>query len=120
MIRKISAGTIENPHPYSAASIWLTFQSLIEVNRPKSQAGWKSFAGSGKIAWKTGTSFGFRDGWAVGTNPTYTVGIWVGNADGEGRPGLCFPLSRNGTTVQEILIIEYYLTCTRIVPKVVI
>ncbi|GAB1445915.1 hypothetical protein MASR2M41_16510 [Flammeovirgaceae bacterium] len=40
------------------------------------------------IAWKTGTSFGFRDGWAVGTNPEYTVGVWVGNADGEGRPGL--------------------------------
>ena len=37
---------------------------------------------------KTGTSFGFRDAWAVGTNPEYTVGVWVGNADGEGRPGL--------------------------------
>ncbi|MFC2116746.1 penicillin-binding protein 1C [Bacteroidota bacterium] len=81
-------GTDENPHPYSAASIWLTFQSLIEVNRPSSQAGWKSFASSGKVAWKTGTSFGFRDAWAVGTTPSYTVGVWVGNADGEGRPGL--------------------------------
>lgn len=84
----VSMGTTENPHPYSAASVWLTFQSLIEVNRPESQAGWKSFASSGKIAWKTGTSFGFRDAWAVGTSPSYTVGVWVGNADGEGRPGL--------------------------------
>ncbi|MFC2111868.1 penicillin-binding protein 1C [Bacteroidota bacterium] len=81
-------GTEINPHPYSAASIWLTFQSLIEVNRPVSQAGWQSFQSSSNIAWKTGTSFGFRDAWAVGTSPTYTVGVWTGNADGEGRPNL--------------------------------
>jgi penicillin-binding protein 1C len=41
-----------------------------------------------KIAWKTGTSFGFRDGWAIGISGDYVVGVWVGNADGEGRPGL--------------------------------
>ena len=39
-------------------------------------------------AWKTGTSFGFRDAWAVGVNPEHVIGVWVGNADGEGRPGL--------------------------------
>ncbi len=81
-------GSADNVHSFSATSVWLTFQSLIEVNRPYSQAGWRSFSSAGKIAWKTGTSFGFRDGWAVGTSPDYTVGIWVGNADGEGRPGL--------------------------------
>jgi penicillin-binding protein 1C len=41
-----------------------------------------------QIAWKTGTSFGFRDAWAIGTTKDYVVGVWVGNADGEGRPGL--------------------------------
>ena len=81
-------GSADNSHPFSAASVWLTFQSLIEVNRPYSQAGWRSFSSAGKIAWKTGTSFGFRDGWAIGTSPDYTIGVWVGNADGEGRPGL--------------------------------
>ena len=40
------------------------------------------------IAWKTGTSYGFRDAWAVGVTPRYTVGVWVGNATGEGKPGL--------------------------------
>ncbi|HEY9046546.1 MAG TPA: penicillin-binding protein 1C, partial [Ohtaekwangia sp.] len=40
------------------------------------------------IAWKTGTSFGFRDGWAVGVTPDHVVAVWAGNADGEGRPGL--------------------------------
>jgi penicillin-binding protein 1C len=40
------------------------------------------------VAWKTGTSFGLRDGWAVGVTPNYTIGVWAGNADGEGKPGL--------------------------------
>jgi penicillin-binding protein 1C len=72
----------------SAASIWLTFETLKELYRPGEETGWKYFNSSKKIAWKTGTSFGFRDGWAVGVNPDYVVGVWTGNADGEGRPGL--------------------------------
>ncbi len=72
----------------SAASIFQTFEALLEVNRPDGENGWKSFSSSRKVAWKTGTSFGFRDAWAIGTTPKYVVGVWVGNADGEGRPGL--------------------------------
>lgn len=72
----------------SAASIYQTFEALKEVYRPGEETGWRYFSGSKKIAWKTGTSFGFRDGWAVGVTPQYAVGVWVGNADGEGRPGL--------------------------------
>jgi penicillin-binding protein 1C len=72
----------------SAASIWLTFDALKELYRPGEETGWRYFNSTKKIAWKTGTSFGFRDAWAVGVNPDYAVGVWVGNADGEGRPGL--------------------------------
>jgi penicillin-binding protein 1C len=72
----------------SAGTIYHTFEALKEVYRPGEETGWKYFSTSKKIAWKTGTSFGFRDGWAVGVTPRYAVGIWVGNADGEGRPGL--------------------------------
>ncbi|MBT1702735.1 penicillin-binding protein 1C [Chryseosolibacter indicus] len=72
----------------SAASIYSTFEALKEVYRPGEETGWRYFHNAKKIAWKTGTSFGFRDGWAVGVTPRYTVGVWVGNADGEGRPGL--------------------------------
>jgi penicillin-binding protein 1C len=72
----------------SAASIYLTFDVLKEVYRPGEETGWRYFNSTKKIAWKTGTSFGFRDGWAVGVNRDYAVGVWVGNADGEGRPGL--------------------------------
>jgi len=71
-----------------AAALFQTFSALTEVNRPEEETGWKNFSSSRKIAWKTGTSFGFRDGWAVGVTPEYVVGVWAGNADGEGRPGL--------------------------------
>ncbi len=73
---------------YSAGSAWLTLDALRDVNRPDEEAGWQAFASSREIAWKTGTSFGFRDAWSVGMTADYLVGVWVGNADGEGRPGL--------------------------------
>jgi penicillin-binding protein 1C len=74
--------------PLGAASIFLTFEAMKDLYRPGEETGWRNFYSSKKVAWKTGTSFGFRDGWAVGVNPEYAVGVWVGNADGEGRPGL--------------------------------
>ncbi|MCC7301601.1 MAG: penicillin-binding protein 1C [Bacteroidia bacterium] len=70
------------------AVIYTTFDAMVEVNRPEADLNWKAFSSSSKVAWKTGTSFGFRDGWAVGITPGYVVGVWVGNADGEGRPGI--------------------------------
>lgn len=72
----------------SAAAIYYTFQALINVERPEDQSSWENFKSSEKIAWKTGTSFGFRDAWAVGVTPKYTVGVWTGNADGEGYPAI--------------------------------
>ncbi|GAB1856078.1 penicillin-binding protein 1C [Flavobacteriaceae bacterium MHTCC 0001] len=73
---------------FDAASIYLTYESLKDVNRPEGDENWEFFDDSKQIAWKTGTSFGFRDAWAIGTTKDYVVGVWVGNADGEGRPGL--------------------------------
>jgi len=71
-----------------AGSIWLTYSAMEEVNRPEGDEAWKFYDSSLKIAWKTGTSFGNRDAWAIGTNAHYVVGVWVGNASGEGRPSL--------------------------------
>jgi penicillin-binding protein 1C len=79
---------MESPWVYSAGSAWLTLDALRDVNRPEEEEGWQAFASSREIAWKTGTSFGFRDAWSVGMTADYLVGVWVGNADGEGRPGL--------------------------------
>ena len=84
----IESSTLEENSILSAASIYQTFDVLKEVYRPGEETGWRYFSNSKKIAWKTGTSFGFRDAWAVGVTPGYVVGVWVGNADGEGRPGL--------------------------------
>ncbi len=72
----------------SPAAIWLTYEALRRVNRPETETGWQYFGGAPEVAWKTGTSFGFRDAWAIGTTPGYVVAVWAGNADGEGRPGL--------------------------------
>ena len=73
---------------FRAASIWQTFNTLTALNRPEEEAGWQQLSSSGRLAWKTGTSFGFRDAWAIGVNPRYVIGVWVGNANGEGRPAL--------------------------------
>jgi penicillin-binding protein 1C len=72
----------------NAASIYYTFQAMEEVMRPGDELLWQQFTSTQRIAWKTGTSFGFRDGWAIGVTPRYVVGVWVGNTNGEGRPGL--------------------------------
>lgn len=72
----------------SHGSIWNTFNAMEEVMRPGEEGLWEQFSSSQRLAWKTGTSFGFRDAWAIGLNPDYVVCVWVGNADGEGRPGL--------------------------------
>lgn len=71
-----------------AGSIYLTYQAMEEVNRPQEDENWRFYDSARKIAWKTGTSFGNRDAWAVGTDANYVVGVWVGNATGEGRPNL--------------------------------
>jgi penicillin-binding protein 1C len=80
--------TLEKSGLLDAASIYYTFQAMEEVMRPGEEMLWQQFSSSQRVAWKTGTSFGFRDGWAIGVTPKYVVGVWVGNTDGEGRPGL--------------------------------
>lgn len=72
---------------FKPGGVWQTFDALIEVNRPE-EIDWKSISSMQPVAWKTGTSYGSRDAWAVGITPRYAVGVWVGNATGEGKPGL--------------------------------
>ena len=84
----------------NAAPLWFTFKAMLEVVRPEAEAGWQYYASAKKVAWKTGTSHGHRDAWAIGVTPRYVVGVWVGNADGEGRPGL------TGVTVAAPLLFD--------------
>ncbi|MFN7117557.1 MAG: penicillin-binding protein 1C, partial [Saprospiraceae bacterium] len=76
------------PSHLSAGAIWATLNAMQALERPDEEGNWQQFESSRRIAWKTGTSIGFRDAWAVGVDGRYAVGVWVGNADGEGRPGL--------------------------------
>lgn len=80
-------GNDKGKRAWNKGAVWQTFDALKEVNRPE-EIDWKSIPSMQTIAWKTGTSYGFRDAWAVGVNPRYAVGVWVGNATGEGKPGL--------------------------------
>ncbi len=83
-----SAGRLARPDPYGPGAAWLTLDALLQVARPGEEASWQEYASARKIAWKTGTSFGLRDAWAIGVTADHVVAVWVGNASGEGRPGL--------------------------------
>jgi len=72
---------------YDRTAIWYMFDALKEVNRPD-EMDWRMISSVRKVAWKTGTSYGFRDGWAIGVTTDYAVGVWAGNAQGQGVPGL--------------------------------
>lgn len=86
--KKVIKEDLELNSSFDHGSIWATFNAMEEVMRPGDEGLWQQFSSSNRIAWKTGTSFGFRDAWAVGLSANYVVCVWVGNADGEGRPGL--------------------------------
>ena len=49
---------------------------------------WEFTNNRGKIAFKTGTSFGLRDAWSIGYNPDYTIGVWLGNMNNKGSHAL--------------------------------
>lgn len=66
-----------------SVAIYSMFNALRDVNRPD-QLDYSRVSDIQNIAWKTGTSYGARDGWAIGITPGYVVGVWVGNADGSG------------------------------------
>lgn len=78
----------QTPSHFSAGAVFATLKALEEVRRPDDVAGWEQMGSSRRIAWKTGTSYGYRDAWAIGATPEYIVAVWIGNADGTGRPGV--------------------------------
>jgi penicillin-binding protein 1C len=73
---------------FSPGAAYLAMDALLKVLRPGAGENWEEFSSSKKIAWKTGTSQGNKDAWAIGMTPWFTVGVWAGNADGEARPEL--------------------------------
>lgn len=87
MIRDEEQSKKNNQPKIDIAAAWLTLEALTNVNRPE-ELDWNMVPSMRKVAWKTGTSNGFRDAWSVGVTPDYLVAVWTGNANGEGRAGL--------------------------------
>ena len=75
----------EQKHPFAfhPTSAWYALEAMMSVNRPKEEQHFIKLGGQ-KIAWKTGTSYGHRDSWAIGANDQYVVAVWVGNENGDG------------------------------------
>lgn len=86
--KKETKSKIESTSRLSASSIWFAYQAMSVLNRPEEEADWQNFSSMKRVAWKTGTSWGSRDAWSIGTTTRYAVGVWVGNSSGEGRAGL--------------------------------
>ena len=93
--------------PISRGSAYLTLSALSEGVRPDEEAAWQTFANARRIAWKTGTSNGNRDAWAIGVTAEYTVAVWVGNAIGSGTPDL-----KSASTAAPVLF-DLYKTLPR-------
>ena len=72
----------------STAADYMITDILSRINRPDFPINWSATEHMPKIAWKTGTSYGRRDGWSIGYNKNYTVGVWTGNFSGLGVPEL--------------------------------
>jgi penicillin-binding protein 1C len=72
---------------FTEASSYLVANILSGSNR-KDIADLSNYSKLPKFAWKTGTSYGKRDAWAIGFNPNYTIGVWMGNFNGVGSPNL--------------------------------
>src|SRR5690606_2757069 len=71
----------------SPGAAWIVREILESNPRPGEREGMFDVARRPRVAWKTGTSYGFRDAWALGGTRRYTVGVWVGRPDGTPLPG---------------------------------
>lgn len=87
-LRQGDRPTEERPRRFvGERAAWYVGDILVGSAPPDSYAPTATPGSRRRIAFKTGTSFGFRDAWAVGYSPRYTVGVWVGHADSTPRPG---------------------------------
>lgn len=89
---------------FSREASYLTGHMLTQLVRPDLPTAYANTTGLPRIAWKTGTSYGRRDAWAIGYSGRYTVGVWVGNFNGRGHPQL------NGSEVATPLLFELFTT----------
>lgn len=68
----------------SKEAAWIIWDALAQH---PSQSLSRQISSSWNLAWKTGTSYGYREAWAFGTSRNWTIGVWVGRPDGSASPG---------------------------------
>ncbi|MFP5258706.1 MAG: penicillin-binding protein 1C, partial [Acidobacteriota bacterium] len=73
---------------FSPEACSLTTDILTRLERPDLPTSWERALAVPAVAWKTGTSFGHRDAWAVGVSAGHVIGVWVGNMDGTPVAGI--------------------------------
>ena len=66
---------------YSEGAAWLTRHALALKDRPDFPSRRRMTGAPANIHWKTGTSFGHRDAWSIGSGPDHTAAVWLGNLD---------------------------------------
>ncbi|AOM39309.1 peptidoglycan glycosyltransferase PbpC [Xenorhabdus hominickii] len=70
---------VRNRQLFSAGAAWIVRRIMAGEGRPQPD---NVLPAAVPLAWKTGTSYGYRDAWAIGLNARYTIGVWVGRPDG--------------------------------------
>jgi penicillin-binding protein 1C len=83
-----TASRPEKPFLISEAAAYLLTDILAQRTRPDLPVDAAASRHLPRIAWKTGTSYGRRDAWSIGYNRQYTIGVWLGNFNGQGSPAL--------------------------------
>ncbi|HSZ72210.1 MAG TPA: hypothetical protein VK750_06000, partial [Cytophagaceae bacterium] len=73
---------------FSPASAYMIHEILSTISRPDLPNHFQNTYRVPRIAWKTGTSYGRKDAWSIGYTKNYTIGVWIGNFDGQGVPEL--------------------------------
>ena len=86
-VRLTADDTLTERRLMSDGAAWIV-RTILEANpRPGYASDTFDTSGKPRVAWKTGTSYGFRDAWAIGATRRYTIGVWVGRPDGTPMPG---------------------------------
>jgi penicillin-binding protein 1C len=85
----------------SEGAAWIV-RDILEGGGHPDRPFYQETDGRRRLAWKTGTSFGFRDAWAIGVTDAWTIGVWVGRPDGTPNPGF-FGANIAAPLVQDIV-----------------
>ncbi len=107
VLKDVQAATAPPRRLISPGAAYLTLNILNEVKRPGSEYYWRQYNDGWPLSWKTGTSYGQRDAWAVGVSPQWTVAVWAGNFSGQGNANL------SGSATAGPLLFDLF----RILPK---